>query len=178
MASSEIIPGQPVTSFRGEGIDSQRACRILGVNYRTLMRLAASGCIEWFEDGKRSWKRVRYNSIVDLCDRLRNDYDIADRRPILPPPHLRHRDEDLLPFPLQDTMSAPEVLRVLGFAKTPSLVGLIEKGCFEAYQVVPESPWRVSRSSLTAWWERIIHPAPLPSDDPIRYKVGSMSTHF
>lgn len=176
MTSSPDHQGHSVTSLRGEGIDAQRACRILGVSYRTLMRLAKRRSIEWLDDGKLSWKRVRYNSIVNFCDRLRMDHKIADRRPQLSAPYLRHRDEDLLPFPLQDTMSAQEVLPVLGFAKTDSVVRLIEEGCFEAYQLVLHAPWRVSRSSLLAYLDRVRGPA--SADDPYHYKVCGTSPHF
>ncbi|MGB8887124.1 MAG: hypothetical protein WCC87_10405 [Candidatus Korobacteraceae bacterium] len=159
-----------------EYIDARRACRILGVSYRTLMRLAKSEHIEWLDHGKISWKRVRYKSVVDFCDRLREEHKIADRRPQLSAAYLRHRDEDLLPFPLRDTMTAQQALQVLGFAKTDSLVRLIEEGRFEAYQLAQQAPWRVSRASLIAYLDRLR--APAPADDPARYKVCGKSPHF
>lgn len=178
MASSDI-PSLSVTSLRGEGIESERACRILGVGYRTLMRLAKSGLIEWFDSKKLSWKRVRYYSIVDFCDRLRVEHKIADRRPVLSLPYEHHRDENLLPFPLLDTVSGVEALAALGYAKTDSLVRLIKDGCFDAYQLIPQSSWRVSCSSLRAYLVRANSRSnPAPPDDPYRYKVSGASPHF
>ncbi|MGC2108233.1 MAG: hypothetical protein WA655_01870 [Candidatus Korobacteraceae bacterium] len=160
-----------------EYIDARRACRILGVSYRTLMRLAMSGRVSWLDHGKLSWKRVRYKSVVNYCDRIREDHKIADQRPQLSAPYLRHKDEDLLPFPLQDTISAEQALEFLGFAKTDSLVRLIEEGRFEAYQLVPQAPWRVSRRSLLSYLDRLRSPNPA-SSDPRCYKVGDTSPHF
>ncbi|MGO9731868.1 hypothetical protein [Mycobacterium sp.] len=108
-------------------------------------------------------------------DRLREEHKIADRRPQLSGPYLRHRDEDLLPFPLKDTLRAQQALAALGFAKTHSLVLLIEEGRFEAYQLVPQGPWRVSGSSLLAHLDRARGPA---GDIRRPYKVSSRSPHF
>ncbi len=158
-----------------EYIDSRRACRILGVSYRTLMRLAASKHIEWLDYAKTSHKRVRYKSVVDFCDRLREQHKIVDRRPQLSAPYLRHRDEDLLPFPLKDTMTTEAVLVVLGFSQPDRLVMMIEEGQVEAYQIIPQGPWRVSGSSLLAHLDRARGPA---GDIRRPYKVSSRSPHF
>ena len=64
---------------------------------------------------------------------------------------MRYRDEDLLPFPLHDTVTAQEAARALGFEGLHPVVNRIESGCFEAYQIMPGSNWRVSRSSLMAF---------------------------
>lgn len=141
------------------------------------MRLVDGELLEWHDFDKASWKRVRYNSIVVFCDRLRADYGIADRRPVLSPPYQRHQDEDLLPFPLQDTMGSQEARTALGYAKTDSLVRLIEARCFEAYQFTPQAPWRVSRSSLVDHLDRSRSRALAPAD-PNCYKVGTVSAHF
>jgi hypothetical protein len=136
-----------------EYIDAGRACGILGVGYSTLQRMAASGMIEWIGAAKSTWKRVRYQSIVEFCEGLRQQLQIADRRPPLAP-SLRHRDADLLPFPLADTASAREALKALGLERRTDMVKLIEEGKFDAYQLVPQGPWRISRSSLLAFIER------------------------
>jgi hypothetical protein len=131
-----------------EYVDSRRARRILGVSPHTLKRLALQGFILWMDYGSVSWKRVNYQSIVSYCDHLRRQHKIADRRPRLSAPYLRHRDADLLPFPLADTVSGQEAARALGYEKVDSVVSRIEAGCFEAYQTMPGGNWRVSRSSL------------------------------
>lgn len=133
-----------------EYVDMARTCRILGLSWTTVYRLAQSGLIDLIEYRARGWKRIRYQSVVEFCNRLRVSHAIADRRPPLAP-HMRHKDEDLLPFPLADTMSAAEALKVLGFERLPTLVKIMEEGHFEAYQVVPGAPWRISRSSFAAY---------------------------
>lgn len=175
MSEAIIKPEQILLPFAArEYIDTRRACRILGLWWPsvTLTRMAETGLIEWLDMGKGSWKRVRYKTVVDFCDRLRDDHKIADRRPKLSP-HLRHRDEDLLPFPLTDTITAQQALDALGFLKTDSLVRRIEEGCFDAYQLVPwaPTPWRVSRSSLIAYMDRLRSPA-------VTNKVYRGSPHF
>ena len=160
----------PITPLKeSEYVDRRRACCILGISPRTLDRLTRSGWIEWVNYRKFSWKRIRYQSLVDYCDRLRASYRIADRRPQLSAPYLRHRDEDLLPFPLSDTMGAKEALSALGFSCTDSLVEMIEEGLIEAYQLVPQGPWRISRRSLLDLIKKSRTPSVL--DDPARYSV-------
>lgn len=61
---------------------------------------------------------------------------------------LRHHDEDLLPFPLTDTIGSAEALRALGYEDLRPLIYLIDEGRFDAYQLVAWSPWRISRSSF------------------------------
>ena len=75
---------------------------------------------------------------------------IPDRRPPSAP-HIGHKDEDILPFPLTTPWTPSRRSRTLGFRKLPPLVKLIEGKHIEAYQVVPGSPWRISRSSLTSF---------------------------
>jgi hypothetical protein len=133
-----------------EYIDAGRACGILGVGYSTLQRMAASGMIEWIGAAKSTWKRVRYQSIVEFCEGLRQRHRLPDRRPALAP-SLRHRDCDLLPFALADTVNAREALKALGLVRRTAMVRLIEEGRFEAYQLVPQGPWRISRPSLLAY---------------------------
>lgn len=170
---------QTSASIRGEGIDARRACSILGIGYRTLQRLGADGVIEWFNPSQCSWKRVRYYSIVEFCDRLRQEYRITDRRPTLSAPYVRHRDEDLLPFPLRDTLGTEEALDIMGLS-----VGnrghrfgqmVLEEWRFEAYQLIPQSPWRVSRLSLLAYMDSASKPQ---CNDRDRYKVPQASIHF
>jgi hypothetical protein len=137
-----------------EYVSMRRAMSILGVSEATLSRLVADGVVQWFNLGKTTWKRVRYQSLIEFCDQLRQQHKIESRRPPLGAPYLRYRDEDLLPFPLSDTIPSAEACAALGYIKTPSVVLLIEEGRFDAYQLVQRAPWRISRSSLLVFINR------------------------
>jgi excisionase family DNA binding protein len=134
-----------------EYVDVRRAGRILGIGPRDVLYLYEWGLIEVIDYAKGKRKRVRYQSIVDLCDRLREKYSVRDRRPPLPSPIFRHRDEDLLPFPLADTAGVPEVTEVLGYGSAHPIYMMIEEGRFEAYRLSQRSPWRISRSSVAEY---------------------------
>lgn len=136
-----------------EYVNVPRAAHILGVSFATIYRLASSRdggraplVLVSYRHGAR--KRVLYSSIVHFCDVLRARFYIADRRPPLDHPMFRHRDEDLLPFPLSDTIYSAEALGALGYEDRRPLTRLIEEGKFEAYQLWPESAWRISRTSF------------------------------
>jgi hypothetical protein len=147
-----------------EYIDNRRAQAILGVSRAGIHRMLAMGFIASINYGAHTVKRINYHSVVSYCDHLRRRHHIPDRRPPLSEPCLRHRDCDLLPFPLADTISFQEAMRALGFIHYDGLVGRIEMGCFEAYQIVPQAKWRISRSSLQLFIEQSKHRAgPLPT---------------
>jgi hypothetical protein len=177
---SDIIitkPEQILLPFAArEYIDTRRARRILGVSFPTLTRLAKNGLVDWLDGGKDSWKRIRYQSVVDFCDRVREQHKIPERRPKLSNPHLRYRDEDLLPFPLSDTITAKHALELLGLTHRRSMVRLIEEGRFEGYQLVAQSEWRVSRSSLLVYLDK--RRARVQPGDPAAYKIPTVSVHF
>lgn len=149
----------PVPPFAAkEYVDRRRACGILGVGLRTLERLAASGRVGYIDLRKKSHKRLQYQSIVDFCDRLRQESKIADRRPQLAP-HLRHRDEDLLPFPLADTIHAEEACELLGFRHLQPVVRLIEEGKFEAYQLAAQAPGASRAARSMPSWKKCAAPS-------------------
>lgn len=137
-----------------EYIDVQRCCRILGVNETIVRRLAESGLIKLIDYRRRSRKKVHYLSVVDFCDSLRARYGIPDTRPPLVPPY-RYRDEELLPFPLSDTIRSEEALNALSCSYY-TLSHLIEEGQITAYRLVHENPWRISRSSVAAYRSRVL----------------------
>jgi hypothetical protein len=149
-----------------EYIDVPRCCRILGCSWTVIARLAESKAINLVDYRKRGWKKVRYAGVVEYCDRLRTLNSIADRRPVLSSPILRHRDEDILPFPLRDTIGAEDASSALGFASLWPVVKLIESGAFEAYQLMPRSPWRISLTSFQAWGQSVI-PTPTHTDEKL-----------
>jgi hypothetical protein len=134
-----------------EWIDVPRTCRILGCSWTTIVRLVEAGSIDLLDFRRRGWKKIRYASVVTYCDRLREQFAIADRRPPLSSPILRHRDEDLLPFPLRDTIGVADVREALNLGYQTRVLQFIEEGAFEAYQLIPGSPWRVSLSSFQRW---------------------------
>jgi hypothetical protein len=137
-----------------EYVDVARTARIFSVGVSTVYRMAEEG----YRDGHaairlvsyrhQARKRVLYSSIVAFCNFLRAEYGIADRRPNLDNPMLRHRDEDLLPFPLIDTIYSAEALAALGYDDRRPLVYLIEEGRFDAYRLSNEYTWRISRISF------------------------------
>jgi hypothetical protein len=137
-----------------EYVNVGRTARILGVGITTVYRLArlqdktGHTLLTLVEYRPQARKRILYSSIVRFCDSLRARFGIEDRRPKLDHPMFRHRDEDLLPFPLSDTIGSIEALSALGYEDIRPLVCLIEEGRFDAYQFLRESPWRISRSSF------------------------------
>lgn len=134
-----------------EYINVPRCCHILGCSWTVIARLLEAKEIELVDFRKRGWKRIRYASVVAYCDGLRQRYGIVDRRAPLSSPILRHRDEDVLPFPLHDTIGSEDAMSALGFASLWPVVKLIESGTFEAYHLMPLSPWRISRRSFETW---------------------------
>ena len=160
-----------------EYVSMRRAMSILGVSEATLSRLVADGAVQWFNLGKATWKRVRYQSLIEFCDQLRQQHKIESRRPPLGAPYLRYRDEDLLPFPLSDTIPSDQACAALGYIKTPSVVLLIEEGRFDAYQLGERSPWRISRSSLLGFINRS-RSAQTNRRGGVHKKVPIISPHF
>jgi hypothetical protein len=159
-ASPDIPPSQGEKDY----VNVERCARILGVSWTTVRRLTVAPGY----DGKpliemvdyRRGKRVRilYSSIVHFCDQLRDKFEIADRRPPLcSTPLFRSRDEDLLPFPLSDTIYSREALDALGYENVSSLKALIKEGRFDAYKLVGGKGWRISHSSFTTFLHRAQH---------------------
>jgi hypothetical protein len=153
-------PAKPFTQLllpfaEKEYIDLARAARILGVTDSTVMVLFSRGLIEIIDYAPHKRKRVRYQSIVDFCDSLRTRYAIRDRRPALDNPILRHCDDDLLPFPVGDTIVIEQVAEILGYSSVTPVRLMIEEGRFEAYQFYRSSPWRISRISLGEYLQRV-----------------------
>ena len=150
---SRSLSRRPIPEY----IDGGRVCDIFAVDYRIVERMARSGLFRWrdCEESPRKQVQVHYQSLVDFCDRLREQYKIADRRPMLSAPNSRHRDEDLPPFPLRDSIPALTAMWTLGFYKKSTWpLHLIEEGHFDAYRLFPEDQWRISRSSLEAFIDR------------------------
>ena len=155
MSGHPIESAQLILPFaEKEYVSVSRTARIFNVSPVTVLRMAAPkdaggrGLLTFVSYRKKAHKRVLYSSIVRYCDSLRARYGILDRRPALDGPMFRHRDADLLPFPLADTIYWREALAALGYETPKPLYYLLEEGRFEAYQLLPESPWRISRTSF------------------------------
>lgn len=141
-----------------EFISLDRACRILGVGEFVIRQLASTpreGGGFRLEVADRSYgarRRVLYSSIVSFCDELGRTYNIRNRRRATDPSAARE-DEDLLPFPLTDTIGVREACQIVGCASSRRIIRLIKNGSFDAYRLADDSgsPWRISRLSLCAW---------------------------
>jgi hypothetical protein len=146
--------GQFILPFaEKEYVTVQRTANILGVSEPTVYRLAGlrgrdgRELLTLVSYRRQARVRVLYSSIVRFCDGLRVKYGIPDRRPTLDAPWFRHKDLDLLPFPLPDTMDSAEAIAALGYADIRPLTCLIEEGRFEAYKLMEANRcgWRISR---------------------------------
>lgn len=145
-----------------EWIDVARARRILGVGGNDTIYLLRRPClgrpyIEGIDFGKNKRQRILYASVVRYCDWLREHYALPDRRPALPNSIFRHRDEDLLPFPLAETIGVPEAQTFLPYDSTAFVFKRLEEGAFHAYKLMPgspTSPWRICRPDFARWLQR------------------------
>jgi hypothetical protein len=141
-----------------EWISIPRTCSILGVSKNVVYDLRRNHypdgrpLINLLHFGRSMRFRVHYRSVVEYCDYLSEKFAIPSRRKPIDNPILRHRDEDLLPFPLSDTMGVSDAKIYLGYDSHAPVLNLIESGAFEAYRLYRQSPWRISRSSFTAWY--------------------------
>jgi len=137
-------------------VSVQRTGQIIGVSDSTIYRLAGERgrggreLLTVVSYRRHARVRVLYSSIVRFCDGLRVKYGIPDRRPTLDAPWFRHKDLDLLPFPLSDTMDSAEAIAALGYADIRPLTCLIEEGRFEAYKLMEANRcgWRISRPTF------------------------------
>lgn len=136
-------------------IDVQRTQRILGTSHSNVLTLIRRKAIAAFQMAGGGRWHIEYDSVLEFCDGLRTRFLICDRRPVRR--GLRWRDEELLPFPMRDTVRLEDAMQLLnlGYRATTAL---IEQGGFEAYQLssLSESaPWRISRRSLEEYAARI-----------------------
>lgn len=138
-----------------EYVSMNRTCSILGASWTMVNSMAAAGYFILVDFRRRGKKRVHYGSIVEYCNRLREEYAIPDRRPTLACELLRHRDEDILPFPLRHTIGAVCAAKLLGYDSIQTVHKSCEEGQFESYRLHPAGVWRISVPSLTAFLEEI-----------------------
>lgn len=139
---------------RSQEIDVERARKILHVSVKTMRRIldkkvirayrlvgAGSKCNPW---------RIEYASLVEYCDQLRVDHGISPRSVGAMTLRGRRRDVDLLPFPIEETISVSDVAERLVCSEMTVLL-LIESGTLVAYRLLnlPGGwPWRIHSLSL------------------------------
>ena len=143
---AELAPKLVLPFQRSEEVDINRVARILGVNRTTVCRMLEAGVIHNFRIG-RGRPRIEYNSVVEYCDRLRVEYRISSRA-VLPLKGRRHRDRDLLPFPLDETIGVSDVRAMLDCPRE-TVQFLIEEGTLIGYKLSDSgSPWRIWKRSV------------------------------
>jgi hypothetical protein len=149
-------------------IDADRAARILGASVEELIELCQQRYLDFVF-------LISYRSVADFCDSLREAYEIEDRRPQLSDSSAHYRDEDLLPFSLNDTIQIFAAATALG-CDDRAVQKLIDAGRIEGYRLAPFARWRISGSSMAAYERRksaaIKRETERPSNVPSAAKGG------
>jgi excisionase family DNA binding protein len=139
-----------------EEIDVQRAARILGISKATVLRIAHSGQLRYYTlTGDDSSSRILYESVVDYCDRLRLHYLIPARHKRIPGRRLR--DDQVLPFPLAETVGIDYVKQAL-HCQDKTVCALIDSGDLVAYKINQDSSrghWRIHLPSVERYIARL-----------------------
>lgn len=154
--ASQLSPRLELPPQRPSEIDMPRVCGILGISIWTARRMVQAGLFTGHHAPGSIFWRVDYNSLVDYCNQLRVKYLISSRLSRLPPGR-RHRDEDLLPFPLRFTIDANEARsRAYDFARR-SVFRLLEEGALTGYRLYEGSgsAWRIDERSLERYLESL-----------------------
>jgi hypothetical protein len=128
----KLAPKLDLPFQRSSEVDVRRVASILAVSQNTVLSM------------------LEYDSVIEHCNQLRVHYRISEDRLLRKPAHGRLRDEDLLPFPIAQTVFAKEVQRRLDIARQ-NVIYLIEQGDLVGYQVLIDlkaSPYRIYRPSL------------------------------
>lgn len=135
---------------RSKEVSIERVAKILHVSKMTVRRMLHRQLIRAYplHESRAQW-RIEYDAVVEYCDQLRVHNAISDKR-ILRPGSRRYRDEDLLPFPLSETISVAEVEKRLDCSQR-LVIDLIESGVIVAYQILIDArgcPWRIHGPSF------------------------------
>jgi excisionase family DNA binding protein len=144
----KLAPKLDLPFQRSSEVDVRRVASILAVSQNTVLSMLEGKLLRSYRIGSR-W-RVEYDSVIEHCNQLRVHYRISEDRLLRKPAHGRLRDEDLLPFPIAQTVFAKEVQRRLDIARQ-NVIYLIEQGDLVGYQVLIDlkaSPYRIYRPSL------------------------------
>lgn len=148
---TERAPKLGLPFQKTQEIDVERASSILGVTKSTMRRMLDNHLVRAYraKDKRGTW-RIEYSSIVEYCDKLRVQHCISANRVSLAGTRRRHRDRELLPFPLDETVYVAEVAERLECCAM-TVAHLIETGSIVGYQVLfetPGCPWRIHGPSV------------------------------
>jgi excisionase family DNA binding protein len=150
-----LVPKLALPFQQCEAIDVRRVAKVLAVSHRTVHYILKRGDLCGYRIGT-SW-RLEYSSLVDYCNRLRLHYGITEAGLLKKPTLGRLRDQDLLPFPLAETIYAAEVQKRLDIARA-TVSNLILQGDLIAYQPLIGSrscPYRIYRPSFERYLGRL-----------------------
>lgn len=144
-------------------VETSRVMRILGVSRKEVLMMLRAGDLEYMRKQPRGYCYISYASLVRYCDQLREKYAIDDHRPKRDGVFGRHKDVDLLPFPLSDTMSVADVARVLNITEQ-HVRNMCESGTLVSYKLEDGLRWRISMRSFHEYLARLTSrkSSPLP----------------
>ena len=151
LPAMEAIPRLALPIQRSAEIDIPRLASIFGITLASARNMAKDGLFpgSYKVSDLTPW-RINYDSVVAYCNSLRLQYRISPRLVPLAPAR-RHRDEDLLPFPLKDTIYVLEVCTTLDCSRD-TVSHLLDTGAIVGYRVrsqdVTGNRWRIYRLSL------------------------------
>jgi hypothetical protein len=135
---------------RSAEIDTQRVAKILDISHSAAKRMARQKLLRAYKLSDASAWRIEYASVVEYCDQICLHYCIPRQRASVLPKGRRHRDADILPFPLDETIGVQEVRAALD-CNDLIVSNLIEEGKLVAYKIFPKMracPWRIHAPSL------------------------------
>jgi hypothetical protein len=148
---TEATPKLALPIQRSAEIDIARVANIFGITVASARNMAEDHLFpgSYKVSSLTPW-RINYDAVVAYCNNLRLQYRISSRLPPLGKGR-RHRDEDLLPFPLAETISGREVSEALECSRD-TVSHLLDSGGLIGYRVraqdVRGNPWRIWRLSL------------------------------
>jgi|SRR6185437_573286 len=147
---ADATPRLELPIQRSQEIDLARAMNIYGCDRETVRRMLLAGILRgaYQIPGSTRW-RIPYNSVVEHCDLLRLHYRISDTA-IKRPHRGRLKDRDLLPFPLDETITFADAINVLDCSQR-AIFHMLDEGVLVGYQLLPNtnrSRWRIWRPSL------------------------------
>jgi len=150
--AAELTPKLALPFQRSQEIDIRRVAKILAVGDITAYRMVRAGLFPGayqVSGSKQQQWRIAYSSVVEYCNRLRLEYRISSRA-VTPIPGRRHRDEELLPFPMAETIGVAEVRAALDCTHK-AVLHMLDEGTLTGYQVLILTrgcPWRIYSRSL------------------------------
>jgi hypothetical protein len=145
-------------------ISTEQVMSVLAVSKDTVRRLRKLHYLEYYDlPGSALPSRILYDSFVSYCNLLHEQAGVPPCRTASP--GLRLRAVDLLPFPLENNLTAAFVADLLDISRR-SLVPILEAGLISCYRLFPrsiDSPWRIDSRSVERYLQGVrnqvhIHP--------------------